>query len=184
MNSRTLEVTVISAEDLRINDRPITKNAFATIRVDSNNFSSTRMDSERGSYPCWNQKFCLALPYHIKFISVEVQCGAARSKVRPVGSAKVPISDIERDYVPSHFLHFLSYRLRQRDGERNGIINLCIRLLLRPDQVNVGRPLGPLGFTSENNRCKKDDGGHEVQIGVTVGDNSYNIALGIPIATI
>ncbi|KAK9143477.1 hypothetical protein Syun_012877 [Stephania yunnanensis] len=185
MNSRKLEVTVISAEDLRINDRPIKKNAFATIRIDSNNFSSTRMDSERGSYPCWNQKLSLALPYHINFISVEVHCGVARSKVRPVASAKVPVSDIDGDYVPSHFLHFLSYRLRQRDGERNGIINLCIRVLLRPDdQINVCRTLGPLGFSSEKNWSKKLNGGHEVPKGVKVGDISHNVALGIPIATV
>ncbi|KAK9147789.1 hypothetical protein Scep_006546 [Stephania cephalantha] len=143
------------------------------------------MDSERGSYPCWNQKLCLALPYHINFISVEVQCGVARSKVRPVASAKVPVSDIDGDYVPSHFLHFLSYRLRQRDGERNGIINLCIRVLLRPDdQINVCRTLGPLGFSSGKNWSKKLNGGHEVQKGVKVGDISHNVALGIPIATV
>ncbi|XP_042503355.1 BON1-associated protein 2-like [Macadamia integrifolia] len=128
--TRSLEVTIISAEDLRLHGRSVKKNTFVTVGTDSYSQRSTNIDKEGGSYPSWNQKLepPLPLPNSAQLITVEVQCITA-SGVRNVGTSKIPISDFIGDYTPPQYLHFLSYRLRDRNGERNGIINFSIRTL-------------------------------------------------------
>lgn len=124
----SLEITVISAEELRIDNRPIKKNAFVSVGMGQENCRSTTMDRDGGSYPCWNERLEVELPACARSIEVQVQCKTAVG-VRTVGRADVPVSDITEGYVPAHHLHFLSYRLRDRNGNRNGIINLCARMV-------------------------------------------------------
>ncbi|KAF9617559.1 hypothetical protein IFM89_037371 [Coptis chinensis] len=127
-SSRLLEIKIISAEDLRIDSRSTKKNAFVTIRTAANKLISTSMDSEGGSYPSWHENFELPLPHNVNHISLDVKCMNG-STVRTIGSASIPCSDFLEDWVPPNCLHFLSYRLRDSDGKRNGIVNLCIRLI-------------------------------------------------------
>ncbi|GAB4860145.1 hypothetical protein Ancab_011623 [Ancistrocladus abbreviatus] len=126
-NSCVLEIKVVSAEDLRINGRPITKNTFAHVRTDPNHYFSTKLEVENGSYPRWDEKFHLPLPSHAKEITVEVMCCKKFSGNVIVGVVKIPISDFTKDYIPPHYLHLLSYRLKDRHGRHNGIINLSIK---------------------------------------------------------
>ncbi|KAF8379447.1 hypothetical protein HHK36_028883 [Tetracentron sinense] len=126
-SSSSLEITVISAEGLRLGRHSIRKNAFAIVQTDSRNSRSTKMDTEGGSYPSWNEKLALELPNNAHIVTVQVQCKTS-SGDRTVGTAKIPVSDFIGDYTPAHYLHFLSYRLREHDGERNGIVNLSVRV--------------------------------------------------------
>ncbi|XP_043705273.1 BON1-associated protein 1-like [Telopea speciosissima] len=130
---RCLEITIISAEGLRLNGRSVKKNTFVIVRIDSDNQRLTRMDKEGGSYPSWNEKLELPLPLpplsnSVQLITVEVQCKTSLG-VRSVGTSKIPTSDFMGDYTPPQYLHFLSYRLRDRNGERNGIINFSVRTI-------------------------------------------------------
>ncbi|KAF9617560.1 hypothetical protein IFM89_037372 [Coptis chinensis] len=136
--ARSLEVTIISAEDLRINHRSIKKNAFVTVQTDPNNSRSTNMDTEGASYPSWNEKLELALPSYVKHIRVDVKCKTSSGE-RTIGSANIPLTDFLDDYIPPNCLHFLSYRLREHDGDRNGIVNISIRLNA-PDYVPRALP--------------------------------------------
>ncbi|XP_068331309.1 BON1-associated protein 2-like [Pyrus communis] len=127
-NSRTLEIKVISAENLQLDRKPIKKNASVTVRTDTNSqFRTTDMDTEGGAYPRWNETLVLDLPTHSKSITVEVQCKTS-SSVRTIGTATIPASDFVGGYVPEGYLHFLSYRLRDHKGERNGIINISVSM--------------------------------------------------------
>ncbi|KAL5565548.1 hypothetical protein UlMin_028712 [Ulmus minor] len=123
--SRTIEVTILSAENLRLDRRSIKKNAFAVVRTDANTFQTTEIDTEGGSYPKWNEKFFLQLP-HAPSMTVELHCKTAFGN-RNIGTAMVPVSDFIGGYVPENHLHFLSYRLRNYKGERNGIVNISVR---------------------------------------------------------
>ncbi|KAI4328744.1 hypothetical protein L6164_021077 [Bauhinia variegata] len=125
--SRTLEITVLSAENLRMNQKLMKKNAFVSVQPDSRNACTTRMDSEGGNYPSWNQKLVLDLPMHARFITTEVKCKTSMG-ITSVGMAKVPLSDFLGGYVPESQLNFLSYRLWDRKSRRNGIINLSVRV--------------------------------------------------------
>ncbi|XP_042509949.1 BON1-associated protein 2-like [Macadamia integrifolia] len=171
-SSRSLEITIISAEDLRLNGRAVKKNAFVTVRTDSHNQEVvTRMDSEGGSYPSWNQKLePLPLPNSAYFITVEVQCKTSTG-VRTVGTARISVSEFIGDYMPPQFLHFLSYRLRDRKGKRNGIINFSMKTV-GPGRECFGLvpSLGVLasGAAHENHKNLASGSGSGTAIGVPV----------------
>ncbi|XP_038876876.1 BON1-associated protein 2-like [Benincasa hispida] len=131
--ARTLEITVISAEDLRRHRKPIKKNSFASVKIDSQNIAATQIDDRGGSYPFWNDKMALKLPSNVSFMTVDVHSGNfSRNKI--VGTVNIPVSDFLSDFLPESYLHFLSYRLRDDRGERNGIVNISVRVLV-PDHV-------------------------------------------------
>ncbi|CAI9781565.1 unnamed protein product [Fraxinus pennsylvanica] len=127
-SSRTIEITVISGEDLRVNRRqPVKKNTFVIVQTFSSR--TTKMDTDGGSYPVWNEKLVMELPMHANFINVSVQCKAFSSGNKLIGTARIPVSDFSGGYLPENYLSFLSYRLRDRNGEKNGIINLSVKVI-------------------------------------------------------
>ncbi|KAI4369898.1 hypothetical protein MLD38_018293 [Melastoma candidum] len=128
-----VEIGVISAEQLTINGRPIKNKAFATVVAGgcpNLKSYSTRIDEEGGHCPCWNEKFLVNLASTSRYILVEVhRRGSSGDKI--VGRAWIPVSDFSDEYsVPvANRLHFLSYRLRDTKGLKNGIVNVSIRVL-------------------------------------------------------
>ncbi|KAI3701149.1 hypothetical protein L2E82_45794 [Cichorium intybus] len=124
-----LQLTIISAEDLSLTKTHLVKkNTYVVIKVDSNNDQITTMDTQNGSYPSWNEKFLIDVPMHVKSFTLEVRCKNF-SGHHVVGSARVPMSDFIGGYFPCNYLQFLSYRLRDRYDERNGIINLSVKMM-------------------------------------------------------
>ncbi|XP_022147476.1 BON1-associated protein 2-like [Momordica charantia] len=117
--SRTVEITVMSAEDLRIDRKPVKKATFATVKFDRG--GGTEIDEQGGR--------CLVLdmPEDAMFLTIEVHCGSS-SKNRIVGTVNVPVLDFLGRFKPENYLHLLSYRLRDGNGERNGIINISLRV--------------------------------------------------------
>ncbi|XP_043707999.1 BON1-associated protein 2-like [Telopea speciosissima] len=175
--TRSLEVTIISAEGLRLDGRSVKKNTFVIVRTDSDNQRLTSMDKEGGSYPSWNEKLepPLPLPNSVQLITVEVQCNTF-SGVKTVGTSKIPISDFIGDYTPPQYLHFLSYRLRDRNGERNGIINFSVRTIGSQSFAAAWPvlPPQPLGFPAVANK----------KINAASGSGSESgsgTALGVPV---
>ncbi|XP_038709836.1 BON1-associated protein 2-like [Tripterygium wilfordii] len=125
---RSLEITVLSAENLRKDGKSIKKNTFAVVKIDPFNCHSTKIDTEGGSYPSWNDKLLVELPMHERFVTLEVHKKSSNNNSRIIGTARMPVSDIFGEYyTPLDYLHFLSYRLRDKKGERNGIINVSVR---------------------------------------------------------
>ncbi|XP_068331262.1 BON1-associated protein 2-like [Pyrus communis] len=153
-NSRTLEIKVISAENLQLDRKPIKKNSSVTVRTDTNSqFRTTEMDTEGGAYPRWNEKLVLDLPTHSMSFTVEVQCKTS-SGVRTIGTATIPASDFVGGYVPEGYLHFLSYRLRNHKGERNGIINISVRMKVQEMYACASSTTWPhsaMGFPAAGN---------------------------------
>ncbi|KAK3428722.1 BON1-associated protein 1 [Eucalyptus grandis] len=130
--NRSLEVTIISGEDLRINDRPIKNNAFVTVKANSrcspSSQDSTKPDARGESYPYWDEKLHMELPTGSRYVVVEVRRRSSSAGDKLVGTAWIPVSDFIGDYTPENYLHFLSYRLRDAKGLRNGIINISVRV--------------------------------------------------------
>ncbi|KAL7158649.1 hypothetical protein ABFS83_02G158400 [Erythranthe nasuta] len=123
--SKAMEITVISAEGLLVNRKQtVTKNVSVTVKTDPLNSRSTgRVDPEGGSSPSWKEKLLMDLPVHARFITVEVHSGS-----RIVGAANIPVTDFSGGFLPENHLSFLSYRLRDGNGERNGIVNLSVKV--------------------------------------------------------
>ncbi|KAI3894127.1 hypothetical protein MKW92_010196 [Papaver armeniacum] len=146
---KILEVTVVSAEDLRRNGRWV-KNTLVVVQTDySTNHRSTSIDAEGGSYPSWNEKIEMPLYHNVRFIRVEAQYKTS-SGAKMIGEAKIPISDFLGSYFPPLYLHFLSYRLRDRNGDPNGIVNLSVRVIEPPQQYLGGIAVGyPVSYGSK-----------------------------------
>ncbi|XP_057497682.1 BON1-associated protein 2-like [Actinidia eriantha] len=135
--SRALEVTVISGEGLRLDRRrPVKKNAFAVVRTNSRISRTTKTDIDGGSYPTWNEKIVVDFPSQARFLTLEVHC-KTNSGEKVVGTARIPATDFSGGYFPDNYLHFLSYRLRDGKGERNGIINLSVRVKVPENRVSA-----------------------------------------------
>ncbi|KAJ6328573.1 hypothetical protein OIU77_010292 [Salix suchowensis] len=120
---QTLEITVLSCEDLRINGRSVKKNTCVVVRTDPLNFRETTTDTEGGSYPSWDQKLALDMSIRETCITLEVHCRTL-SVDRIIGSARMPVNDFMGGYFPQGYLSFLSYRLKDPKGLDNGIINV------------------------------------------------------------
>lgn len=136
--SRTVEFTILSAENLQVNKRHIKGNAFVTVQSDaSSDVATTKVDNNSSSegYPSWNEKVAVEVPLHARFITIEVKCktslsfiGSISNNSSVVGIARVPVSDFVGGYVPENQLHFLSYRLWDSKVRRNGVINISVRV--------------------------------------------------------
>ncbi|KAL8500093.1 hypothetical protein ACS0TY_019911 [Phlomoides rotata] len=123
-SSKTVDVTVISAENLLVNKkRPVKKTVSVTVKTDPYNSGSTGLDREGGSFPKWNEKLVMELPANARFVAVEVHSGS-----RVVAMASVPVSDFTGGNLPENYLSLLSYRLRDGRGGKNGIINLSVKV--------------------------------------------------------
>ncbi|XP_065864303.1 BON1-associated protein 2-like [Euphorbia lathyris] len=128
-SSKNLEITVLSAENLRLNGKPVKKDAFVVVKTDNLNCRSTRADHEGGSNLIWNQKLEMEMASHSRFITVQVECRINGSENRLIGTASIPVSDFSGGYFPINYLHLLSYRLRDGRGEKNGIINVSVKVV-------------------------------------------------------
>ncbi|CAL1404292.1 unnamed protein product [Linum trigynum] len=127
--TRTLEFTILSAEDLRIDGRPVRKNAFVVVKTGPSNSGSTGADRHGGSYPLWHERVVVAMPVPTtKSVTVEVQCRVGSGN-RVVGSVAVPVSDFLGGLTPEGYLNFLSYRLWDPRWVRNGIVNFSVRVV-------------------------------------------------------
>lgn len=120
-----IEVTVISGEGLLLSrNQAVKRNAFVVVRSDPFNSRSTGMDSDGGSYLAWNEKLApMELPANARFITVE-----AHSGTKLIGAANIPVSDFAGGFLPLNYLSFLSYRLRDANGCKNGILNLSVKV--------------------------------------------------------
>ncbi|KAL8062629.1 hypothetical protein ABFX02_02G160000 [Erythranthe guttata] len=119
-----IEVTVISGEGLLVRKKqPVKRNAFVVVRSDPFNHQSTGTDPYGGSYPAWNEKLVLDLPARARYITVEAHSGS-----RLIGISNIPVSDFAGGFLPENYLSFLSYRLRDANGEKNGIINISVKV--------------------------------------------------------
>ncbi|KAL0464754.1 UNVERIFIED_CONTAM: hypothetical protein Slati_0363000 [Sesamum latifolium] len=156
-----IEVTVISAEGLLLNKKqPVKEKTFVLVRSDPFISRSTGM----GTHPEWNQKLVMELPPHARFLTVEVHSGT-----KIVGTANIPVSDFVGGFLPENYLSFLSYRLRDANGEKNGIVNLSVKV-----KEAAGRSGG-----AAVGRSGRTWGGVPVD-GGKVSD--HGIAMGIPVS--
>ncbi|XP_030474299.2 BON1-associated protein 1-like [Syzygium oleosum] len=126
---RALEITLMSAENIQLNKKPV-KNAVVAVRVEPGNECSTKPALDSGTNPTWNENVVVDLPLHTGFITVEVKCKSSSGSYKLVGGATVPVSDFAGDFgTPEGYVHFLSYRLRDSNGVRtDGIINISAKM--------------------------------------------------------
>lgn len=125
-----LEVSQISAEDLMV---PAAE-AYVVVRTGPAS-AATGVVSNGGGSPWWEEKLRLPVPAPAArpgYITVEVWCKQRWRWLAGdllAAAAEVPMSDIMDDYVPAESVHFLSYRLLNKKGERVGTVNFAVKLV-------------------------------------------------------
>ncbi|KAE8721297.1 BON1-associated protein 2-like [Hibiscus syriacus] len=162
IKSRTLEITILSAEDLRINNKPVKKNAFVVVWTDTCNYKSTKIDADGGSFPSWNDKLVMDMPLHTRFVTLQVKCMASGGGDKTVGVARIPVTDFIGGFYPETCLQFLSYRLRDPKGLKNGIVNVSVRVKEPLQACSSRAAASPIGIPVD-------------------GRKDFGVATGIPI---
>lgn len=129
--SRTLEIKVLSAEDLTIDRKPVTKNVFVEVRAETLNCATTSYGAAEGvsrGSPTWNETLMVEVPAHARSITFDVKCKTKSMGTKSLGIARIGLSEFLGGMVPEYCLQFLSYRLRDWEGRRNGIVNFSVRV--------------------------------------------------------
>ena len=171
--SKTLEVTVLTAENLTVDRKPVTKNAYVVVRTESLNCCTTGMAAEDGSHSLWNEKFFLEIPMHARSITFEVYYkNSVGAKV--IGVVRIALSDFLGGGVSESYLQFLSYRLRDSGGRRNGVINFSVRVKMPECSSLMPKPAvgvpenknGPCGYQMRT--ALAENNSNEVVVGIPV----------------
>jgi len=170
--SQTLEITVISGENIHV-----TEDAYVVVRGESLNCYTTKTVKDNdncgknSNFLSWNEKFLLNMPLHARSITFEVQCKKFKS-VRPIGVARIALSDFLNSAVPENCSRILSYKLRNWEGRQNGVIHFGVRVVM-PEQITV---------TMAEKQTVADGKNHGGRLtGMDVGAKDSNgVAIGIP----
>ncbi|XP_054782228.1 BON1-associated protein 2-like [Prosopis cineraria] len=155
-SSLTLEVTVLSADNLRVDRTPVTNNVYVVVRAESINSFATGMVSATTSQFLWNDKFLVDMAVHTRSITFEVKHKTAMGVVKNVGVARIAVSDFlggGGSGMVEDCSKVLSYRLRDGEGWPNGVINFEVKVLMRcsssktkPVAAMTGRKVSSCGF--------------------------------------
>ncbi|KAF1863864.1 hypothetical protein Lal_00030984 [Lupinus albus] len=166
---RTIEITVISGENISVDENLMAENVYVVVRPESINCYTTKMGIREEGLIAWNEKFLLEIPMHAKSITFEVQCKKYK-RSRLIGVARIALSDLEGG-KENNCLQMFAYGLRDWDGRRNGVIHFSVRNFLISEVKCVK------GITMGSS-C-----GFENQVmGFQVNEkNSNDVAIGIPL---
>ncbi|KAH6790758.1 hypothetical protein C2S51_005764 [Perilla frutescens var. frutescens] len=149
----TLEITIISAQDLTRRGRASLGRLRPFITLTAAKMYKTRVDERGGVNPTWGEKFEISLDHAFFYQGIYLQLHTKRLLMgqSQLGWCLVPASDIVSRLAPVGSTQFLSYRLRDRDGSRGrGIVNVAVRLqgsvypsrpLISDDQSVIGIPV-------------------------------------------
>lgn len=142
MPSMTLEVTVVSAEAVRVpSGRPLCHGAYAVVRTAAS-AAPTRVDDDADchGFPYWAEAVRVVLPAGAPALDVEIcRARGGGRPAEPVAAARVPVEDFT--VGPPGHLHCLSYRLFDSGccGRRNGIVNITVKSLDGAPGVAAGK---------------------------------------------
>ncbi|XP_020219709.1 BON1-associated protein 2 [Cajanus cajan] len=117
--------------------KPIRKDAYVVVHTQScTRFFTTQ--EEGGSNPLWNERFMVD---GAKCVTLEVQCKTWLG-VRSVGAARIPVDDFLGGFVAgNNRVQFLSYRLWDGKGRRNGVINFSVRVVKASTECDEERTM-------------------------------------------
>ncbi|XP_027337390.1 uncharacterized protein LOC113851104 [Abrus precatorius] len=136
-HARTLEINVISGENICVDQSSVVENVYVVVRAESLSCCSTKMVNKDKGLLTWDEKFSLYIPSHARSVTFEVQCKKYRG-VRPIGVARIALSDFLGDNVVSKScVQMFSYGLRDWDGQRNGVIHFSVRWVMQEDYASL-----------------------------------------------
>lgn len=136
MDPSILELTIISAEDLKDVRHVGKMQTYATIQLHTSERKSTQVDKRGGVNPVWNKMAWFALPndmnathtQHKEVIIEVVSLGLMGHKV-VVGEVHIPLIDILKRASFSNKMHYGSYPIRfPSSTSSHGQLHVSFRL--------------------------------------------------------
>ncbi|CAJ1950020.1 unnamed protein product [Sphenostylis stenocarpa] len=129
---RTLEITVMSGENISVDRKSVAENAYVVVRAESLNCCTTKMVNADEGVHAWKEKMVLEVPSHARSVTFEVQCKKYRG-VRSIGVARIALLDLlsakNDDVVSESVPRMFCYGLRNWEGRRNGVIHFSLKVV-------------------------------------------------------
>lgn len=133
---RTLDLTVLSMEDLHPNWRHAAQSLYVVVRADSiasyaTGTATVETTSDGSGNPSWNEKLEVDVPAQARSVTLTVKCRNAPS-MKDVGIARIAIAELlsaaAAAAAAEQNLQILSYGLRDWEGRRSGVIKFYVRV--------------------------------------------------------
>ncbi|KAG5053715.1 hypothetical protein JHK85_006225 [Glycine max] len=129
--ARTLEITVMSGENICVDRSSGAENVYVVVRAESLNSCTTKTVNEDKGVHAWNEKLLLDIPTHARSVTFEVQCKKYKG-VRPIGVARIALSDFlsnDTKIVSESVPQMYCYGLRNWEGRQNGVIHFSVKVV-------------------------------------------------------
>ncbi|KAG1365207.1 protein SRC2 [Cocos nucifera] len=155
MAYRTLEVTLVSANDL--NDVNFFSKmhvyAIASIAGDRRSRQRTASDKDGGTSPSWNATLCFAVPPAADGLALRVLLRSERVLGdRDVGEVYIPLKELLGGVTSAGNSsgHFVSYQVRKpSSGKPRGVLNLSYKFVEAP---LASPPVAPYSFLANGTK--------------------------------
>ncbi|CAM6108471.1 unnamed protein product [Calypogeia fissa] len=157
MEERTLELNVISAQNLKKVKNFGHQSCYAVGYISSSDKKSTKVDKEGGTNPTWNAKLTLSCDEKLlqrgrSHITVDIYShGTFGNKL--VGTSKISLLEIGKQAATGAPPKFLSFEVCRRSGKVQGVLNLSVKVgEKRYIADKSGKPF--LGFSESYKRIQ------------------------------
>ncbi|CAM6081785.1 unnamed protein product [Calypogeia fissa] len=129
---RAINLTVISANDLKKVSHFGKQTSYVVAYIYTNRKQTTTVDNHGGVNPTWNAKLALeADEEQIRqgrlYITLEIHShGTLGSKI--IGTSKIPLSEVSKEGSSSSGPQFMAVDVLRPSGKTHGVLNLSIAL--------------------------------------------------------
>ncbi|MCO5614535.1 hypothetical protein L7F22_068819 [Adiantum nelumboides] len=130
MEGRHLDITVVSAKDLKKVNLIGKMNTYAVVWVDPYYRQSTSVDDDGGSKPEWNQKLSFPVPEDFfqqpnSRLTVEIYSKATFTDDKLVGAVNIPLPEVAQK---TNQEEVAEYGVMRKSGKAKGTLKLSIRM--------------------------------------------------------
>ncbi|CAN6453027.1 unnamed protein product [Victoria cruziana] len=186
VRDRTIEVRVLSAQDLEDVKHLSRMRTYAVVYVEAGRTARTRVDEAGGTNPVWNETvsvtFDARLPETnvLAALNVDVYAhGHLHEKI--VGSARVLLCDVlkgeeggEKGKLETDPIQCVTLQLRRPSGRPQGLINLWVpptgRFFIPRDSFSFSEPQAPVAAPPEEPATSGGGDGEADELRVVDGE--------------
>ncbi|KAH7425381.1 hypothetical protein KP509_11G051300 [Ceratopteris richardii] len=150
MEYRKLDVTVVSAENVKRASLFGKLRTYAVVWVEKQNRCKTRVDEHGNTNPSWNDSLSFSVPESLfchpgSYLHVEIYRARSIFGDKFLSMASIPLSGLLQKPDGKEIM---MYELRRRTGKRKGAVRLSVRVGEKTTMSSAGHPALPAGDLS------------------------------------
>ncbi|KAH7425382.1 hypothetical protein KP509_11G051400 [Ceratopteris richardii] len=151
MEYRKVDVTVVSAENVKRAHLFRKIRTYAVVWVEKKNRCRTRVDENGNTNPSWNDSLSLSVPESLfrhpgSYLHVEMYRTRSVLGDKFLSMASIPLLELLQKPDGKEIM---MYELRRRSGKRRGAVRLSVRVGERTEIASTGYPAPPAADLSE-----------------------------------